>query len=117
MALVKGQPVPEGVRYREVTRVPGRVLHLRPGIGVVARAQFGAKRVDIRDLDTHGRARRGVAMMLGKVQVTVAPADTHVQRRTVVKAVFEHHLEPQEAEIELACLGFVEAAKDWGGAA
>jgi hypothetical protein len=56
-------------------------------------------------------------MMLGKVQVTVAPADTHVQRRTVVKAVFEHHLEPQEAEIELSCLGFVEAAKDWGGAA
>ena len=113
----EGEPVPEGIRYSEITRVPRCVLDLWSSIGVVSRAQFVAERIHILDLDAHRRARRRVTMVLGQMQVAVTSADAHVERCAVVEPVFEYHLEPKKGYIELACLNFVKASQDGGGAA
>ena len=113
----ESEPVPKRIRYGEVTCVPGRVRYLWSSIGVVSRAQFGAERVHILDFDAHRRARRRIAMVLGQMQVAVTSADAHVERCAVVEPVFEYHLEPKKGYIELACLNFVKASQDGGGAA
>jgi hypothetical protein len=112
----ESEPVPEGIRYSEVTRVPRCVLDLWSSIGVVSRAQFVAERIHILDLDAHRRARRRVAMVLGQMQVAVTSADAHVERGALVEPVFEHHVEPKKGHVKLACLNFIKAAQDGGSA-
>ena len=112
----ESEPVPEGIRYSEVTRVPRCVLDLWSSIGVVSRAQFVAERIHILDFDAHRRARRRVAMVLGQMQVAVTSADAHVERGALVEPVFEHHVEPKKGHVKLACLNFIKAAQDGGSA-
>ncbi|MNL66982.1 hypothetical protein D3C87_1915240 [compost metagenome] len=53
--------------------------------------------------------------MLGKVQLQAVAADAQVQRQISLETVLELDAEPQEIQIELARLGFVEHPQDWNG--
>jgi hypothetical protein len=57
------------------------------------------------------------SVMFAQMQLAAVADDACVERRIVVEAVFEAHLETEEAEVELMRLGDVEDAQDRGDGA
>ena len=60
---------------------PGLVLRMiGPGVAIGFCRKFCVQRIDIIHFNAHGRARRGIAMMLRQMQRDAIPAHLHIQR-------------------------------------
>ncbi|MNY36605.1 hypothetical protein D3C86_1711080 [compost metagenome] len=82
------------------------------GKPVLPGQQLLLKLLQLIRLDPQRRPRCAVAMVFGQVQHTFATGDLQVQRVIRFESMLPVDLEPQEIDVELHCLGFVENTQD-----
>lgn len=106
-----GDAIVGRIDHRHLGATPFRPLKTRAVVLILLGAELSMKLADTLDNHADMSAWRSAAVMFRDVKLDACAADLHIKRHAGLEAMLPVHGETEEVDIELARLGFVDAAQ------